>query len=240
MTMKKLFALLIMLAAFCGLKAAEGRPHVLKVGNFTALEVINDLNVACRFNPDSAGMVRFVCPEEIVDAVLFEIRGNKLKVMISPDFIDKTEDLPSITVYADMLESVRSESARRVLVDSPAKCPSFKAILVGNGKLDIRNLNTPRFIGTLGTGSGALTVNGTGGDTLLKLVGAGAILSHELESTKVTCHLLGGGKILCNPIDELVIKGMGSTKVYYRKKPGKIKNHGLASAPMPIDSTTDQ
>lgn len=228
---------MLMLVACLGIRAAEGRPHVLKVGNFTALEVINDLNVVCRFIPDSVGMVCFVCPEEMADAVIFEKRGTKLKVMVSPDFIDKTEGLPTVTVYADILESVRSESPKSVLVDSPGKCPAFKAMLVGNGKLDIKNLNTPRFIGTLGTGAGTLTVNGNGGDTLLKLVGAGAIHAHNLNSTKVTCHLFGGGKILCNPTDELVMKGMGSTKVYYRKKPGKIKNHGLAGAPALMDES---
>lgn len=44
------------------------------------------------------------------------------------------------------------------------------------------------------------------------------------------------GEIFCYPGNELVLKGLGSTRVYYRGKPSKIKKSGLGKL-LPMDET---
>lgn len=151
--MKKLLTLALILITGLNL-AAAGRQHELKTGAFTSLEVINDIEVVCRFVPDSVGTVTFFCDESMADAIIFDrSKPNRLKVMLSPDFIDRIDELPRVYVYTDMLEHVESSSEKAVLVENPPKCPKLKGILIGNGKLDITGIDTSRLIGVLATGA---------------------------------------------------------------------------------------
>ena len=109
---------------------------------------------------------------------------------------------------------------------NPAKCAKFKAVLIGNGNLEVSGINAHRVIGILATGNGKVRLSGHGEDTLLKLKGTGSIEADDLYDDKVTCHVLGGGEIYCYP-KEIVLKGLGSTRVYYRGTPDKITKSGL-------------
>ena len=208
--------------AMCG-----GRWHELKVGAFASLEVVNNIRVTCKFLPDSVGYVRFFTEDEMADAVILDkSKPSRLKVMASPDFAVRTDRIPHIYVYTDILESVQSDSEKKVSVVNPAKCAKFKAVLIGNGNLEVSGINAHRVIGILATGNGKVRLSGHGEDTLLKLTGTGSIEAHDLYADKVTCHVLGGGEIYCYP-KEIVLKGLGSTRVYYRGTPDKITKSGL-------------
>lgn len=224
--MKRL--LILMAATGMALTAiCSGRWHELKVGAFASLEVVNNIRVTCKFLPDSVGYVRFFTDEERADAVILDkSKPTRLKVMASPDFADKTAQIPHIYVYTDMLESVQSDSEKEVRVLGPAKCMKFKAVLIGNGLLEVTDIDAHRVIGVLATGNGKVRLTGRGEDTLLKLTGTGTIEAHDLSADKVTCHVFGGGEIYCFP-KEIVLKGLGSTRVYYRGTPEKITKSGL-------------
>jgi len=224
--MKKLLIITLGILIPFASQAAPGW-HDLKVGTFTSLEVVNDLDVTCRAVPDSVGCVRFFCEDELASSIMFENKGTNLKVMTSPDFMDAPEKLPAVIVYTDALEKVQSSSERHVHIEMPAKCPKFKAVLIGNGTIDVTDLSTTRLIGVIATGNGNLNIAGTADDTLFKLTGTGKIVAHNLSCNKVTCHVFGGGEIFCHPTEELVLKGLGSTRVYYKGKPAKIKKTGL-------------
>lgn len=221
---------LLLLVAFTSMALSAlcaGRWHELKVGAFAALEVVNNIRVTCKFLPDSVGYVRYFTEDDKADAVILDrSKPSRLKVMASPDFADKTEQIPHIYVYTDMLESVQSDSEKSVTVINPAKCAKFKAVLIGNGLLEVTGLDAHRVVGVLATGNGRVKLSGHGEDTLLKLTGTGTIEAHDLSADKVTCHVFGGGEIYCFP-KEIVLKGLGSTRVYYRGTPEKITKSGL-------------
>lgn len=154
-------------------------------------------------------------------------KQDRLKVYISPDFIDEIDNLPEIIVYTDKLEMVKSSSNKTVNIVDPARVLKFNARLIGNGRLNVTGLDTDRAVGEIVTGNGVLSLQGRGNDTLLKLTGTGTIQAHDLDAEKVTCHVFGSGDIYCYPQDTLVLKGLGSTRVHYRGLPKTIKKSGF-------------
>lgn len=217
---------------------AEARRHELKVGEFTTLRVMNDMDVICKCMSDSAGYVCYECPEEDTDAVMFEIGGQKLNVMISPDFIGKSERVPLVCVYTDSLNFIESSSAGRVRIENLPDLKRFKAVLMDNGRLEIPDIHVEKLIAAIATGSGTIDIKGTAGEAVYKLVGTGHIKAHELVADKIICHVFGGGDIFCYPKNQIVLKGLGTTRVYYRGTPGKVKKSGLGKL-LPLDSNAE-
>ncbi len=76
-------------------------------------------------------------------------------------------------------------------------------------------------------GKGVIKAQGTTSDAVMKLAGAGKIEAKSLKADKVSCHVFGGGEIHCRPLNELRLKGLGSTSVYYYGNPDRIKKQGI-------------
>lgn len=225
--MKKISPLLLLLISALTISAKTHR-YEIKTEPFTKLDVVNDLAVDCKFVPDSIGYVVFNYPDELADAIYIENKGKgKLKLMISPDFIDKDIELPKLTVYADMLESVQSNSEKTVRVIDLPRAPKFSVRLIDNGRIEVTGINVTQLVAQIATGNGSILLEGKAGDAVYKLTGTGSIQAQNLNASKVSTHVLGGGEIFCWPQTELVLKGLGSTRVYYRGTPGTIKKSGF-------------
>lgn len=231
--MKKALATIAIIASVISLQAAC-RWHELQVGAFSSLEIENDLEVTCKFTPDSVGYVRFMCDDAHSDAFIFDkTKPTRLKIMISPDFIDNIPET-TILVYTDSLKHVRSSSSRTVRIEPQDHVSKFKGVLIGNGNLTIDNISAGHVTGVLATGNGTVAISGRAKTSVLKLTGTGCIQAQMLESDKVVCHVFGGGDIFCMPFQELILKGLGSTRVHYRGKPAKIKKSGFGKL-IPLD-----
>lgn len=221
-----LFNLLVIL---CGAGLASARTYEVKTGEFSRLKVPDHLHVVHECNADKAGTAHYDCPDGMADAVMFTVKGHDLKIQISPDFIGQEDKMPVIYVYSELLDEVESSSSKEVKVSKVPKCVEFKAVLMGNGTLSVDNLDAGKVVGVIMTGNGTLNLTGQTSDALLKLAGTGEIRANELDSKKVTCHVLGTGNIHCHPIDKLILKGLGTTKVYYTGNPKEIKKQGIGT-----------
>ena len=204
---------------------AETNTYRIKVGDFTHLKIVNNINVNYRCNPDSAGYAVFKTDDSFANAFIFS-NNNKgvLKIETATEYAGK-EDLPTVTVYSDYLNNIDSSSEKTVFIDTPTPCPIFKAKLIGNGKLIVNNLKTTTAEIQLSTGNGTIVANGNVDKAMIKTIGAGTIQADELKAKEVTCIILGTGSIGCHPIELLQTKGIGSTKIYYKGNP-KIKKNG--------------
>lgn len=233
MIMKRLLTFILICCALAGAKA-QSRWHELKVGPFSSLTVVNDMDVTCRCVPDSAGYVRFYCPEENADAVMVEGGASKLKVMISPDFIERTERVPEVMVYTDSLNYAESSSTGRVRIERLPRVGNLKVVLMDNGSIELPGINIGKLHAAIATGRGTIAVSGRADKALYRLVGTGCIDARDVAADEVTCRVLGGGDIYCQPVKQLVLKGLGTTRVHYKGTPGKIKKSGLGKL-MPMD-----
>lgn len=223
--MKKIFSFLLIL--ICLPLALSAKEYTINIGDFSRLKVNDNINVVYRCTPDSAGIARFDCPDELASAFLFHNPKNEtLKIEVSMDYEDCIDQLPTLYVYSEFLTQVETNSSGQVVVESPLRCPEFKGKLVGNGQLRIYGVNCQRLQVSLVTGNGLIVATGIADDLKCSLTGTGTIDLNGVQSKNVNCNVLGTGSIHCHPAEQLTLKGLGSTTVYYTGSP-IIKKQGL-------------
>lgn len=220
--------ILSIVSALAVILSAGARVYEVETGEYTKLKVPDDLNVVYEPSSGQKATARFEIDDKLADALMFVNNGNgELKVMISPDFIDKNITLPPIYLSSEFLTSIESSSLSTVQISHLPRQAYLKAILFGNGTLILEDIDVAKFTAGSMTGHGTIQVSGKTDDALLKVAGAGHIDANALQAQKVSCHVFGSGQIHCSPIDELKLKGLGSTTVYYSGSPQKIKKQGI-------------
>lgn len=223
--MRKLILFLIALMVSTGVSIAqETYDYELNVGTFSKLKVINSSNVVYICNPDSAGYAHFRAPKAMADFFIVSNSNGTLKVENMPVSAG-TKNLPTLYVYSEFLEEVQNAADSTVYVRNVAPCPRFKATQIGNGRLFVDNLRCTQVDGFLNTGNGTIALEGTCTTANFKMVGTGLIQGDALKADVVKCMILGSGSIGCWPRFDLEVKGIGSTKIYYKGNP-RIKKRG--------------
>lgn len=222
--MKKL--ILIILTLFpLALSAGNIKEYTLRVGQFDKLKIDDNVNVVYRQHPDSTGYVTYRGEEEFADAFIFSVNGGTLRVQVDTEDVGKP-NLPTVYVYSDFLTCVTNSSAFDVKVSGLAPCPEFKVVLIGNGSITVDDIRANRLVARLSTGNGIINLSGKVEDANYAMVGTGTIQADRLEAEKVSCHIMGSGTIGCWPLDLLKVKGIGSTKIYYKGNPTVKKQGG--------------
>lgn len=204
--------------AFAAPRDEEMKEYSVEVGQFTAIKLQDNVNVVYRCNPDSTGMVYYKGVEDFANAFIFSNNGKQLKIQVNTEDVGKV-GMPTLYVYSDFLERVSNYSEYNITVENPAPCPIFTATLVGNGSVSVSGIKSTEVKGKITAGGGTITLEGNCGKATLQMTGAGVIQADQLKAGEVNCKIFGGGSIGCDPIRELIVKGIGSTKIYYRGEP---------------------
>lgn len=222
--MKKCFYLLLLpFIAFS--MHAEVQNYKVEVGQFDKIKVQDNVNVVYRCLPDSTGFVQYSGDKEFADAFIITPKTDgTLRIQVSTEDVDNPH-LPTLYIYSDFLTSVVNASSFSVLIENPAPCAEFKALQIGNGSISVENVKTNKLLATLNTGNGTVNISGSAVTAILKMVGTGVISADRLRADDVQCKILGSGSIGCWPESKLAVKGIGSTKIYYKGDP-KIKKAG--------------
>lgn len=218
----------IILGSVCA-SGQNAKPQVtrLEVQDFSQLQVSDPVNVIYRNVPDSAGYAVFETTPDVIPHLIFTNNKNKLRIQVNDANLIKHR-LPTITVYSNFLTQAENSSDSTLLVDSPAPASFFKARIIGNGTLVVRNLHTNETEGKLDTGKGHLVLTGVTRNVKLSNVGTGQIEAGGLEAETGTITVLGTGPTDVNVSTELSVKGLGTGKVYLKGKPN-VKNRTLGS-----------
>lgn len=208
----------------------------LDVGQFNRLKISDNVNVIYRCLEDSTGMAVFEGDRRFADAFIFSNSGGQLRIQVNTEDVNDPE-LPTVYVYSDYLTSVENGSEFTLTVETPHSCPEFKATQVGNGTVIVENITATEVKGTLATGNGRVILSGECQKANLSMVGTGLIQADRLKARDVQCSILGSGTIGCWPTSFLKVRGLGSTKIYYKGSP-KIKKSGGGKL-FPIDESRD-
>ena len=235
---------ILLVATLLGSAASAGaatgsQKYKLDVGRFDKINVVENLNVVFRSNPDSIGMVAFRGNEKVANALLFSNNNGTLKIQIdNPE--DESLDFPVIYVYSDFLTSATSSSEGIVRIEGNLAVPKFSAKLIGNGSLTITGINANTVDASLMTGNGTMVLQGKATKANFRVVGTGLINADALETETVKCNFMGGGTLGCWPIKTLDTRGIGTTRIYYKGTPQIKKVGGGKIYPLTSDSVTDQ
>ncbi|MCC8071907.1 MAG: DUF2807 domain-containing protein [Bacteroidales bacterium] len=232
--MKQLIAPIFMALGVMTLGAQSLSRYELDVKEFSELKVTDGVNVDYKCMPDSAGKAVFVAPASTASAIMFEPSKGRLNVRLASE-APKT-GLPTVTVYSSYLTYVENDGDSTVRVLSVAPGPKFKAKVVGNGRLVVRNVETTTLEGSLDTGNGTVVLYGTTTEAKLSMTGSGNIQADDLKAQNVKAKLLGTGSISCWPEVKLSVSPMsaGSGTIYYRGTP-EVKKKGLGIKVVALD-----
>lgn len=197
--------------------------YELNVKEFNELKVIEGINVNYVCNPDSAGKAVFTTTADLASILMFSNNNGKLEMQIATDGINY-RNIPTVTVYSKFLTRIENSGDSTVKAISIAPCPRFKARLIGNGRLVVRDINATTIEADIRTGNGTLIIGGKCESAKFNTTGSGVIQADEVEAGDVKCTLAGTGSIGCWPSGKLTIIGAASGKVHYRGTPSEIKN----------------
>lgn len=235
--MKKLLTLLLALVSLSAAAQSQKlNDYVLNVGQFDKIRIDDNVNVVYRQDPDSTGCVSFRAGEEFADAFIFTVNNGTLRVQVTTEDVDK-EGLPTLHLFSDFLTSVNSSSAFNVLVTDLAPCPELKIKLEGNGTITVDEIKATKLSAGLNTGNGSINLSGDVSQATYSMVGTGTIQADRLRAAKIDCRIMGSGTICCWPLEKLCVKGLGSTKIYYKGDPAVKKTGGGKLFRIPEDAT---
>ena len=210
--------------------SAQVERHEFKVGDFSRLTLIDDINVNYRCNADSAGMAVVTCSKDVLDHILFNLSSKgRLSIQLD-DFIERMDNLPLITVYSSSLDEAENDgdSTLRVMGLPPMK--AFKVRLTDNGKVIARGVRASQLELHILSGKGKIIAEGSCDDLSLRLVGTGEIQADQVDAVNVSCRIIGTGSMGCNVLGgELKVSGSGTGKVYYKGNPRKVTVHKLGT-----------
>lgn len=206
--------------------AAEPAEYRLEVQDFSELKVTDGINVDYCCSADSAGWVYFTTSPEIAQNLLFSNNKACLTIQLA-EIPDTTTQLPVIKVYSSTLGKVENSGDSTLRVVSAMPVPSFKARLVGNGTLIVRQIRATSVDAGITTGCGHLVISGTAARTKLTNVGTGPLEAGALKSQRVKVMAFGTGAIDCCATESLSVYGAGSCTVHYDGNPEKITNRSI-------------
>lgn len=228
--------LLAMLTALGASAATEEFDYELTVGSFNRLKVVNNINVVYVQSADSAGIARFRAPKVMSDYFLATNKDGQLKLETMP-YETPVKPFPTLYVYSEFLEEVENDGDSTVNVIDISPCSTFKTTVVGNGRITVDSIRSINVEASIKTGNGTIVLNGQCNNAKFNMVGTGLIQADNLRSDYVGCRILGSGSIGCWPRFELKVRGIGSTKIYYRGKPDINKKGG--GKLLPLESYDD-
>lgn len=218
--------------------AADNNRFELDVKDFSELKVTDGINVDYRCNPDSAGKAVFYAAPEVASQILFVPGTNKLEIQLAPDETGMRRSLPVVTVYSSYLTFAENSGDSTVRVLSVAPGPKFRARVIGNGRVVVRNVKATQVDASIDTGKGSVVVYGEATSAKFTCTGTGSIQADELKASTVKCSVWGTGSIGCWAEETLSVMGAGSGTVYYRGKPS-IKNRSLGVKLSMLDQTAE-
>lgn len=225
----------LLLTGFCmAIMTGQAKVYTVNIGQFEKIKVNSDVNVIYKNLPDSTGMARYEAPEGNEDIFDLTVKNGTLKVQASETQWGNKE-LPVICLYSDYLSSVESASDFNVTIESLAPSFSFSASQIGNGTLDVEDLKCNDVSASIKTGSGSVNISGTCVNATLQMLGTGLISADRLKAENVKCNILGTGSIGCWALKTLNVKGIGTTKIYYKGDPQIKKTGGGKLFPLPED-----
>lgn len=204
--------------------AQESNEYVLDIGEFTKIKLSDRVDVVYRSSPDSVGMIIYRATPRHAEAYSFNVKKGTLQINLEQEW---EADMPVVYVYSSFLTEVENEGEGSISAFSPAPCPEFSAKMIGNGSIIVDNINATSVSASLMTGNGSITMTGSAGEASATMVAAGKIDLSYLSASKVNCKCVGSGWISCWARKTLSVKGIGSTKIYYRGTP-QISKFGAA------------
>lgn len=200
-------------------ESSDAKEYSQHVGQFLAILLQDKVNVIYKCLPDSTGYVRWSSDNPAFDnAFILSVHNGTLKIQINTEDID-LPDKPTLYVYSDFLTKVLNHSDGDITVLSPQPCPKIEISQIGNGNIHVKGIAATDVLAKVTAGMGTISLEGECESARYRMTGTGVIQADNLTAHDVSCKIMGGGSIGCHPTQTLRVRGIGSTKIYYKGTP---------------------
>lgn len=221
--MKKISSIIAFILVALTVSAKE---FSLPVGQFSKIQVDDNVNVIYVGGDGTPSRVRYEGDQKFAKAFIITNNGDKLRVQVDTPFVEDPE-LPTLYLYSDFLKQANLSSESTLKIDQAAPCSEISLTLMGNGTIVANNLKATKISAAIKTGNGTISIEGHCQTAKFKMYGSGTIQADRLEAAEVDCNpIIGNGSIGCWPVNDLKVRGIGTTKIYYKGNPEIDKKGG--------------
>lgn len=224
----------MIMAALLGCMQMSAKEFKLPVGQFSKISVDDNVNVVYVGADGSPSRVAYEGDQKYAKAFIISQKGNKLRIQVETLFVDDPE-LPVLYLYSDFLENASLSSEATLTLKSVAPGSKLDLSVMGNGSIVAENIHATKIGASIKSGNGTITISGHCQTANFNMLGNGTIQADRLEAVTVNCKMLGQGSIGCWPTEELKVRGIGNTKIYYKGKPDINKKGGGKLFPLESD-----
>ncbi|MDE5851141.1 MAG: DUF2807 domain-containing protein [Muribaculaceae bacterium] len=226
--------ILMIMAALLGCMQMSAKEFKLTLDQFSKISVDDNVNVVYVGGDGSPSRVAYEGDQKYARAFIITQKGNKLRIQVETLFVDDPE-LPTLYLYSDFLENASLSSESTLTLKSVAPGSRLDLSVMGNGSLVAENIRATKVGASIKSGNGSITVSGHCQTASFTMLGNGTIQADRLEAVTVDCKMLGQGSIGCWPSEELKVRGIGNTKIYYKGSPKINKKGGGKLFPLESD-----
>ncbi len=217
--MRRLFGILLTMMVVMTAGTISAKEFKLPVGQFSKLSVDDNVNVVYVGGDGSPSRVAYSGSAHYAKAFIITQKGNKLRIQVETPFVGDP-DLPTLYVYSDFLDHASLSAESTLTLKSVAPGSKLDISLMGNGTIVADGLRATKISAALKTGNGTISLGGQCQTADLLMCGNGTIQADRLQAENVCCKLvMGSGTIGCWAVNDLSIKGIGNTKIYYKGQP---------------------
>lgn len=197
-----------------------------EVGYFNKIKLYAEINVVCRTSNDSIGWVSYKGIDSESNVVTTIVNSGTMTIYLNT--IDYKELPDTLFVFYPDLISVENAYNSTLAIDTLSTKNKVKCVSQGNGKIQIGYLKAHDANFSILTGKGEISVDAGYCDNIFaRIVGTGKIKVSGLKSVETVVRCLGTGSISCPQSEIIKIKGLGTTKIFYKGHP-VIKRWGNA------------
>ena len=226
--------ILLLAAAIMGCLHMSAKNFTLPVGQFSKVSVDDNVNVVYVGADGSPSRVTYEGDQKYAKAFIITHKGNKLRIQVETMFVDDPE-LPTLYVYSDFLENASLSAESTLTLQSVAPGSKLDLSVMGNGSIVADKIRATKVGVSIKSGNGTISISGHCQAANFTMLGNGTIQADRLEAVTVYCKMLGQGSIGCWPTEELKVRGIGNTKIYYKGTPKIDKKGGGKLFPLESD-----
>ena len=217
--------ILMIAALLIGCLQMNAKQFTLPVGQFSKVSVDDNVNVVYVGADGTPSRVTYEGDQKYAKAFIITHKGNKLRIQVETMYVDDPE-LPTLYVYSDFLENASLSSESTLNLKSVAPGSKLDLSVIGNGSIVADNIKATKVGASIKSGNGTISISGHCETASFNMLGNGTIQADRLEAVTVNCKMLGQGSIGCWPTEELKVRGIGNTKIYYKGTPTIDKKGG--------------
>ncbi len=207
--------LLVILSSCADCMQGNGK-MATRTAKFTEITAINlSVSADVKFVDDSSGIVKIEGESNIIEAVILEQQGKKLRITSEPCF--STHRNLTITIPMKLVTELQISGSGSIKSETKMAASDLELSINGSGDIDL-DVDATNVLSEI-NGSGNITLKGAAQRHKIEVNGSGNMEAVNFPTGNVGISVNGSGdcKVMATTALSIVVRGSGN--VYYSGNP---------------------